>query len=173
MTGYRFTPLSAAKSHGFLQKDAELIERYDAGQSVILLFKSDQEEIYQAVLSKKSGPLYRGIASTDIPFSSDEVQTVGGMSFEDKREAATLLSVVSQDEEVAYIEAGIEPDIERREVKKGERISFLFPFGVQLDHLYPMAFDKDGKELYYFGYPKGENILKSEDYKWHRTINGQ
>ncbi|WP_449539743.1 hypothetical protein [Ferdinandcohnia sp. Marseille-Q9671] len=172
ISGYRFTAFSAAKSNDFLSKDAELMEQYKIGASVIFLFKDDEEEIYQTVLSEKSGLLYRSSASTTIPYISDTIQTVGGISFTTKNDAATLLSVISYDEEVAYIEAGVEPSLERKEIKKGERISFLFPFSEQIDFLYPTAFNKAGKKLYYFGYPKDTNEFKSEDLKWHE-INGQ
>lgn len=172
ISGYRFTALSAAKSHSFLSKDAELIEQYDTGSSFIFLFKSDEEEIYQTVLSEKSDVLFRGSVSTNIPYSSDKIQTVGGISVTTENDAATLLSVISHDEEVAYIEAGVDPYVERKEISKGERISFLFPFSEQIDFLYPTAFNKDGKKLYYYGYPKDTNVFRSEDFKWHK-IDGK
>ncbi|WOV88769.1 hypothetical protein QWT69_06585 [Sporosarcina oncorhynchi] len=172
INGYRFTALSAAKSNSFLSKDASLVERNDANSSVIFLFKSDRDEIYQTVLSEKSGPFYNSSVSTDIPYSSDAIQTVGGISVTTKKGAATLLSVISYDEEVAYIEAGVEPNVEKKEISKGERITFLFPFMKQIDFLYPTAFNKNGEKLYYYGYPKDTNVIKIEDLKWHK-INGQ
>ncbi|MBT2637599.1 hypothetical protein [Bacillus sp. ISL-39] len=166
--GYRYTALSAAKSHSFLSKDAELMEQYETDSSVISLFRNNEEQIYQTVLSEKSGVFFRGSVSTNIPYSSDKVQTVGGISATTENDAVTLLSVISYDEDVAYIEAGVEPNVERKAISKGERISFLFPFSEQLDFLYPTAFNKDGKKLYYYGYPQDTNVFKSEDYKWHK-----
>jgi len=166
--GYRFTALSAAKSHSFLSKDAELMEQYETASSVISLFRNNEEQIYQTVLSEKSGVFFRGSVSTNIPYSSDKVRTVGGISATTENDAVTLLSIISYDEDVAYIEAGVEPNVERKAISKGERISFLFPFNEQLDFLNPTAFNKDGKKLYYYGYPKDTNVFKSEDYKWHK-----
>ncbi|CEG26288.1 hypothetical protein [Bacillus sp. B-jedd] len=168
INGYSFTALSAAKSNTFLSKDAELMEHYDTGSSVIFLFKSDKQKIYQTVLSERSGLFFRSNASTNTPYSSDKIQTVGGMSFSNEKDEVTLLSLISYDEEVAYIEAGIEPNLKRKEINKGERIAFLFPFSEQIDSLHPIAFNKDGKKLYYLGYPKDTNIFKNEDFKWHR-----
>ena len=170
--GYRFTALSAAKSNTFISKDAELMGQYDMGSSVLFLFKSDEEERYQTVLSEKLGVFYRSSSSTYIPYSSDKIQTVGGMSVTTSNDEATFLSVISYDEEVAYIEAGVEPNMERKEIKKGERISFLFPFSEQIDFLYPAAFNNDGKKLYYYGYPKDTTIIRSDDLKWHK-IDGE
>jgi len=168
ISGYRLTALSAAKSNSFLSRDAELMEKYDTGSSVIFLFKNDKEEIYQTVHSEKSGVLFRSSASTYIPYNSDKIQTVGGISVTTKNDETTLLSVISYDEEVAYIEAGVEPYIERKEISKGERVSFLFPFSEQIDFLYPTAFNKDGKKLYHYGYPKDTNVFNGEDFKWHK-----
>lgn len=87
--------------------------------------------------------------STNVPISADEIQTVSIFSFTGKDEAATLLSVISNDREVAYIEAGVEPDIERKAIQKGERISFLFSFSEQVESLNATAFNEEGKALYY------------------------
>ena len=124
------------------------------------------------MLSEKSGVLFRSSVSTGIPYSSDELQSVGAISFTSEKDAATLLSVVSNDEKVAYIEAGVEPNIERKEIHKGERISFIFPFSEQIDFLNPTAFDKGGKAIYYYGLPKNVNQVHiPEDFKWHKIVD--
>nr|WP_106779267.1 hypothetical protein [Lysinibacillus timonensis] len=172
ISGYRFSALSAAKSNAFLSEDAELMEQYNIGSSVIFLFNSDLDQVYQTVLSEKSGLFFRSSLSTYIPYSSDKIQTVGGISFTTDHNEGALLSVISFDEDVAYIEAGIEPNIERKEIKKGERISFLYSSSQPLYSLYPVALNKEGKILYYYGYPKDSNIISSEDLKWYR-FDGQ
>ncbi|WP_223492091.1 hypothetical protein [Sutcliffiella horikoshii] len=169
LSGYRFTALSAAKSHAFLTKDAELMDQYEIGSTDVFLFKSDVEQEYRTVLTQKSGVFFSSRASMYIPYSTDEIQTVGGASFNYEKDAGSFISVVSNDEEVAYIEVGVEPNIERKEIKKGERISFLFPFSEQIDFLNPTAYDKDGNELYYHGYPRDTNVFKHEEFKWHKT----
>lgn len=118
-SGYRFTALSAAKENPFLSKDAELVEAYDAGNSTKFLFKNDSEEIFQTVLTEKYGLLHRSTVSTNVPFSADEIQTVSSFSFTGNNDTATLLTVISNTEEVAYIEAGVDADLERKSVKKG------------------------------------------------------
>ncbi|MED4015164.1 hypothetical protein [Sutcliffiella cohnii] len=83
-------------------------------------------------------------------------------------EAATYLSVLSTNDEVAYIEVGIEPDVIRREIRADEMVSFYFPFSQQIDFLHPTAYDKDGNALYYYGYPKNSTTFSTDDFKWHR-----
>lgn len=168
LSGYRFTALSAAKSNVFLPEDAELMEQYDSGSSVIFLFKSDKEKMYHTVLAEKSFFYYSGL-STYTPYSSDEIQTVGGISYTTKNDTASLLSVISYDEDVTYIEAGVEPYVERKEIRKGELITFLFSFSNQIDQLNAVATNKEGEELYYFGYPKNATYINlNEDLRWYK-----
>jgi hypothetical protein len=168
VTGFKFTALSAAKSNPNITKDFELVEKYDAGTTVIYLFKSNEKKLYRTVLSEKSGLLFRSSSSTYIPYSKDSLQTVGGISYRTDKDAFTLLSVISFDDDVAYIEAGADQDLQRKEIKKRERISFLFPFSKQIDLLNAAAFNKNGKKLYYYGYPNGANSINSKDLKWHK-----
>jgi hypothetical protein len=145
------------------------VEKYDAGTYVIYLFKSNDKKLYRTVLAEKSGLLYRSSSSTYIPYSNDSLQTVGGMSYRTDKKAFTLLSVISFDDDVAYLEAGAEQDLQRVEIIKGEHISFLFLFSKQIDLLNASAFNKNGKKLYYYGYPKGTTSFNSNDLKWHKV----
>ncbi len=169
LSGYRFTALSAANNHAFLSSDAELIDQYKIGSSGIFIFKSEEENEYRTVMTEKSGLLFSGNQSTFIPYNSDELQLVGAASFINDKDEASFISFKSNDDKVAYIEAGVEPHIERKEIKKEERVSFLFPFSEQINFLYPTAFDKDGNELYYFGFPKDSNMHNQDDLRWHKT----
>ncbi|QOR67326.1 hypothetical protein IM538_04080 [Cytobacillus suaedae] len=167
ISGYRFTALSAAKSHAFLPADAELLEQHDTGSSVIVIFKSDKEEKYRTLLAEKKGMFYICRHSTFTPYRSDSIQTFGGFSFITKNDEASVFSVISYDEEVAYIEAGVEPNRERKEIRTGVPVTFIFSYSKQLDQLNPVATNKEGEELYYYGY-----LNLYEDIKWHK-IDGQ
>lgn len=171
ISGYRFTALNAAKSNPLLSKDAKLMEKHNIGSSDIFLFKSDKKQLYQTVLSEKSKVFFRSSALTYIPYSSDPLQTVGGMSVTNKSNAFTFVSIKSNDGKVAYLEAGKGPNLVRKEIRKGERVSFIFQFSKQIDNLNLTAFDQDGNKLYYYGYPKDTNIFKTEDLKWHKIVN--
>jgi hypothetical protein len=102
LSGYRFTALSSVKDARFLPTDAELLEQHDTGSSVILIFKSDKEEKYRTVLAEKKGMFYRSRHSTFTPYRSDNIQTFGGISYTTKNDEASVFSVISYDEEVAY-----------------------------------------------------------------------
>ncbi|EDL66457.1 hypothetical protein [Bacillus sp. SG-1] len=167
VNGYRFTPESAAESSAGLSKDFELIDTHEVYSDTVMLYKSDEQKEYRTVLASKSGWLYKGYTSTYVSYNSDPVRLVGGMSVTTENNALTYMSILSMDENVSYIEAGIEPYVRRQEVSKGERISFLFPFSEQLENLNPVAYDANGNKLYYFGYPKNTNEFSDKDYKWH------
>ncbi|WP_409250749.1 hypothetical protein V1502_11285 [Bacillus sp. SCS-153A] len=118
-------------------------------------------------MAEKSGWLYKSYTSTYVSFNSDPLRLVGGMSVTTENNALTYMSFLSMDDNVSYIEAGIEPDVRRKEISKGERSAFLFPFSELIENLNPVAYDKDGNKLYYFGYPKDTNSISMEDFKWH------
>ncbi|WP_044338973.1 hypothetical protein [Rossellomorea aquimaris] len=168
LSNYRFTPESAALSNPALTDDFEYVDQHGLGEAEVLLFKSDEKEEYMTVLAEKSGLLYRSNSSTYTPYTSDPLQLVGGMSLATEENALTYLSVISNDDKVAYIEAGVEPHVERRGVSVGERVSLLFPFSENINKLNATAFDQNGKKLYYLGYPKGTNMFRQEDFRWHK-----
>jgi hypothetical protein len=169
ISGFRFTAVSSAKNHSFLANDSELIDDYKVGSSVISLFKSDKEKIYHTVLTEKNRFFYRSSVSIFTPYSSDKIQTIGSLSITTENTTATFISIVSNDEEVSYIEVGVEPNVERKEINKGERITFLYPFSEHINLLNPTAFNKDGEKLFYYGYPKDTNVFNTDDIKWHKV----
>ncbi len=166
---FRFTAVSSAKNHAFLENDSELIGEYKVSSSYIFLFKSDKEELYRTVLTEKKWAFYRSNVSTFTPYSSDEIQTIGAMNVSTENTSATFISVISNDEEVSYVEVGVEPNIERKEINKGERITFLYPFNKQINQLNPTAFNKDKEKLFYYGYPKDTNVFNTDENKWHKV----
>ena len=168
--GYRFTPSSAAKSNAFVSNDYELIEQYKVGPDVIFLFKSDEKKEYRTVVAYKKNLFYQSNYSTVIPFSSDAIQTIGGISYHLNNEGATLLVVKSDDEEVSYIEIETELGVEKKQIKQGETIHFLLPYSVQLDNLNASAFNQVGQKLFYYGYINDNNIHLN-DLKWYKVID--
>ncbi|KAB2951510.1 hypothetical protein F9B85_11930 [Heliorestis acidaminivorans] len=166
---FRFTAVSSAKNHSFLENDAELIGEYKVGSSFIFLFKSDKEELYRTVLTEKDGLFYRSNVSTYTPYSSDKIQTAGVLNVSTGNTDATFISIISNDEEVSYIEVGVEPNVKSKRINMGERVTFLFPVSKQIYLLNPTAFNKDGEKLFYYGLPKDTNVFNTDDIKWHKV----
>lgn len=170
ISGYRFTALSAAKSNTFVSNSSVLLEQWDTGSSSLFLFKDDKEETYRIALSEKKGFLYISRVSTYVPYSDDDIKTIGGMSYRTGNEEFTLLIIESNVNEVAFIEAGRKLEREKQKINQGERISFLFPYSKQIDRLNTLALNEDGEKLYYFGYPENKNQIDlNKDLRWHKS----
>ena len=163
-SGYRFTPLTAAKANTFVTKDYELIGEYKNDSSIFYLFKSDEKQEYMTVYVNKSNFFYRSSVSTLIPYSKDSLQTIGGMSVQFKDDQATVFVVHSMDETVDSIILDLEFGIEKKAISKDETVYFLLPFTKQIDQLKAKALDKEGNELYYYGYEKDT----FDNLKWHK-----
>lgn len=164
--GYRFSAQSAARSNTFITKNYHLFASYASGPFGIFLFKSDVNRMYRTVLSERSGPLYRSSVSVYIPYQSGALQTVGDMNYSSPDNGFTFMSFKSNNNNVAYIEAGVQPNRERKEIKEGQTISFWFDHYVSRPDI--EAFDAQGKELYYYGYPKNTSEFSSNNFSWHK-----
>ncbi|AST91896.1 MULTISPECIES: hypothetical protein [Sutcliffiella] len=172
-SGYRITPLSAANAFPLLPKDAELVEEMKISTTPIFVYKSEEENQYVSVTSEKNGVFYRSTQSTFVPIRTDSLQTVGLMNFRNKDGEGTYFSVLSTDEEVFYIEVGIDPDVIRKEIRAGESVSFYLSSFEVINFLYPTAYNKDGKPLFYYGIPKNAPTYTPEDIKWHEIIEAE
>jgi hypothetical protein len=176
LIGYRFTPLSAAKAHSFVTKDDELIGQYKDDSSIFYLFKNDKEQQYRTVYVQKRLFIYVGNTSTYISYTDDPIQTIGGMSIDNKLNSATLLIVRSLDENISSIIIETENHTEKKPVPDDGIVHFLVPYSKPLAQLYPIALNKSDEPIYYFGYEK--NYSKEVDshvilanLKWHKIKN--
>lgn len=166
-SGYRFTPLAAAKANSFVTREYEVIGEYKNDSSIFYLFKNDDKQEYRTVYVNQSNFIYRSTASTTFPYSQDSLQTIGGMSIQYKEEKATLFVVHSMDEKIDSIKLDSEFGIEKKVISKGEIAYFLLPYSKQIDQLNAIALDENGDKLYYYGYKKGS----LNNLKWIRVEN--
>ena len=164
--GYRFSSENAAKSNAFITKNYQLFASYKTGPFGVFLFKSNVNRMYRTVISQRHGIFYRSNVSVFIPFRSGALETVGYFNDSTSDHGFTFMSFKSNSNNVAYIEAGIKPNREIKEIKKGQTVFFLLDQYVHEPDI--EAFDAQGKELYYFGYPKNTSIFTSNSFKWHK-----
>lgn len=166
ISGYRFSAQSAARSNAFITKSYHLFASYKTDPYGIFLFKSDVDKMYRTALSKRSGILYRSGDSVYIPYQSGALITVGSMDDLDPKNGFTFMSFKSNSSNIAYIEAGVKPNRERKEITKGQSVYFLFEHHVSQPDV--EAFNKQGRELYYYGYPKNTNVF-GNNFGWHKV----
>lgn len=168
-SGYRFTPKQAADSHAFLEKGAQVISEVDVGWGYAYIYKVS--DYHLTVLSIKSGFLWRAPVSThikDVNDKDDSIRTIGWMSFtNNEKERATILVIENKDENVAFIEAGKESERNKKSVRKGELVTFVWDEALFLHNIEPVALSSDNNKLYRYGYPLGTTYLSDQDVKWH------
>ncbi|HHY24733.1 MAG TPA: hypothetical protein GX527_11005 [Clostridiaceae bacterium] len=162
---YRFTPLAAAKAHFDVGMNAVSLGDVDFGWSHIYVFNTDNGP--RTVISIKSLFLWRAPAAVHFQSSTDEIKTVGWMSYFDKKGQATVFAVETSNPTIAFIEAGPPNERIRKEVKVDTPIIFSWNRGLQFNNLKPIAFSTDGTPLYEYRYPENTTVIRSEELKWY------
>lgn len=166
---YRFTPLAAAKAHFDVGKYAVSLGDVDFGWSKVYIF--DTANGPRTVISIKSLFFWRAPAAVHFEQSTEEIRTIGWMSYLDKKGQATVFAAETSDLKIAFIEAGPPNERIRKEVKVDSPIIFSWNTKVQSNDLKPIALSEDGTPLYEYRYPKNTNVFRSEDLKWY-SVNG-
>lgn len=162
---YRFTPLAAAKAHFDVGKNAVSLGDVDFGWSKVYVF--DTAAGPRTVISIKSLFLWRAPAAVHFESSTDEIRTIGWMSYLDKKDQATVFAVETSDPKIAFIEVGEPNKRTRKEIKVDSPIIFSWDTGVQFNDLKPIAFSIVGTPLYEYRYPKNTNVFRGEELKWY------
>lgn len=162
LSGYRPTALSAAKANFFMTPECKNVEKIQEGHDIFYLFKSDKKEIYQTVLVQKKVFLYKRVYATGISSTNDSLETIGGMSYRLNHEG-TLFVVLSHDENVSYITINSKQGIIKKSIEHSKLVSFYIPYAQQIDLLEAVAYDKNDRPIYYYGYDDDDNL------RWNRV----
>ncbi|OPA78702.1 hypothetical protein BVG16_12665 [Paenibacillus selenitireducens] len=165
MNGYRFNALSAAKANSFVPKDSILIDEVDYSWGRFYIFDSPEKPVTAITLQS-----YRFLWSSRMSVyhyhRDDRIITIGGGTLNNPKEKATVISIIVDDPDVSYLEVGPESNRVKRGVNLGKPMTFAWDVAVQLNFLYPKAFNKNGELLYEYRYPK-TNYIRQEDLRWY------
>ena len=163
--GFRLDGLTAARANSFVPKDSILQDQVDYKWGTVYIFDSPEKPM-TAISMKKLGFLW--ISDTSVYFlrNEDPIRTIGGVSLANVKEKATVFSVIVEDPEVAYIEAGTESHREQKQVILGEPITFSWDVPIHWNDLNPKALNGEGEVIYEYRYAKS-NIIRLEDLKWY------
>lgn len=164
-SGYRLTGLQAAKTNSFVPKDAILLDQVDYSWGSVYILDSSEKPI-TAISHKKLGFLWVSRASSYFFHNNDPVKTIGGMIVSDQGKEATVFSVLVNDSQVAFIEAGAEGERQRKNVVLGEPVTFSWDKPIFFHDLNPLALDQAGNILYEYRYAS-PTYTRSEDLKWY------
>ncbi|WP_262681494.1 hypothetical protein [Paenibacillus sp. J5C2022] len=130
----------------------------------------DSEEKPITVISiRKFGFLWVSRMSVYYYHNDDSIKTIGGISLNNEKEKATVFSVMVNEPQVTYIEAGPELKRLKKEVQLGKSITFSWEETINWNVLNAIAFNSEGKPLYEYRYAKS-NFIRFEDLKWYPIV---
>ena len=165
--GYRFDSMDAVKANSQIPKGAQLLDQVNFKWGNIYIF--DTEDKPMTVISlKKLGWFWVSNTSVFHYRNQDPVRTIGGATFADKNNSASVISIIVYDPDVAYIEAGPENDRLRQEVTLEMPLTFWWEYSIKWSDLAPKAYDSEGNVLYEYRYPE-TNHTNQEDLKWYHV----
>lgn len=163
---YKLNALSAARANPFVPEDSILLDKVDYPWGKVFIFDSSEKPV-TAISFKYLGFLWFSGMSTYYFHNNDSVKTIGQLSYsDDKGHAATVLSVLSSEPAISYIEVGPDGNRLRKKAQLNEPITFYWDKSFPWNDFDAKAFDENGKVLYEYGYPEA-NYIRSEDLKWY------
>lgn len=167
--GYRINSLDAAKAIHFTDNDVILIDQLNMDWADIYFFYDDKEDKYHTSIAEKKWFLYDSSVSICLyNYKEDSIKTIGSIAYEnDKGKSIIALLIESMDPEVDYVEAKLDGKVVRSKVMIGDPRILSFKGSSNISQLELVAYNIDREGLYYYGYPKGTDCCKDEDYKWH------
>lgn len=165
LSGYRFSPYEAAMAHFDMDKSATEFGDVNFQLSRVYLFNTSNGP--RTAIATKEGLLWRAPAAVRFSKSSDQIKTVGWMSYNGRQGHVMVFAVETEDPTVAYIQAGPTTDRIKKEISAKEPVIFSWNKEIDINNLNPIALSKDGKILYEYRYPKNTTSVSSEDLKWY------
>lgn len=148
MSGYRFTPLSAANADDLVTKNHIFIEYYGDGTNKYYLYKSDSDKEFLTVLIEKKWFTYIRKHTVTIPYSEEKIQTIGGMTNIVSRSGQSSLIIRNSSEDVDYIKFETTDGEEEIKVSKDSYTYLSIP--VNTPSVAIRAFDIHNNYLYYY-----------------------
>lgn len=165
MGGYRFDALSAARANSFVSKDSILIDEVDYSWGRFYIFDSPEKKPVTVITLKSYRYLWSSRIVINHDHRDDRIITIGGGTLNNPD--ATVISIIVDDPDVSYLEVGPESNRVKREVDLGKPMTFSWDIPVQLNFLYPKAFNKSGELLYEYRYPTNTHYIRQEDLRWY------
>ena len=165
-SGYRLSPLNAAKSHFDVGRSAKLLGEVDYGWSIVYFM--DTDEGTKTVIAVKSIGLWRAPVATYCLPTEGQINTIGSINYHDDNGQITAFAVQVTEPDVAYIEIGPENHRIKKSVESDNLLIFSWEEAIRFNDLNPIALSADGQLLYEYRYATDTNVIKLEDLKWYR-----
>jgi len=170
MAGFRLSPEAAAKAHAFLEKDSLLVHTEETSLGKVYVYV--QDDYYLTIMPEKKFLLWRAPASVTtkgINDKNDLIRTIGSLSVTTDKGAVTVMVINVKDDNVKYIEAGIELQRERQEVKKDKNVVFVWDKPYLYHQVNPIALSGTGEILYKYQIPMNNASIDQKELRWHKA----
>ncbi|MCM1991277.1 hypothetical protein [Oceanirhabdus seepicola] len=169
ISGYRISPLAASRANGFIKEDFELINDLDLDWAYIHFYHDKENDKYYTAISEKKLFMYVSRCSVwHYSNNEDPIRTIGSMNYNNgKGKFAKLLMVDTDDKNIESIIIRDEHESIETKINVDSPQIIIFDKFLNLNDCDVVALDENNQEIFYYGYPRGTNILRDEDYKWH------
>lgn len=163
--GFRLDGLAAARANSFVPNDSILLDQVDYNWGSVYIFDSSEKPM-TAISLKKLNFLWISNTSVYYYHNEDPIRTIGGVSLDNQKEKATIISVIVEDPEVAFLEVGPDSQREQKQVILGKPITFSWDVLISWNDLKPKAINSEGEVIYEYRYAES-NVIRLEDLKWY------
>jgi len=170
LAGFRLSPEAAAKAHAFLEKDSLLVHTEETSLGKVYVYA--QDDYFLTIMPEKKFLLWRSpssVTTKDIKDKNDLIRTIGSLSVTTNKGSATVMVINVKDDNVKYIEAGIELQRERQEVKKDKNVVFVWDKPYLYHQVNPIALSDTGEILYKYQIPINNASIDHKELRWHKA----
>ncbi|MZQ81073.1 hypothetical protein GQF01_02850 [Paenibacillus sp. 5J-6] len=168
--GTRFTPISAMKAQISVGSDITVFDQVDLPWGKVYLVDTPSGE--RTAVVRKKGPFWfcNSVTTFDNTNDSDPLRTIGWLNYQysgvTPSESAALIAVISNDSQVAYIEAGVGVDRVKKKIEPNEPLLIWWPKTFPGSTLKPVALSSEGKVLYEYRFAQ-ENVTDTKTLRWY------
>lgn len=169
----RLTPLAALKANPFIEKDISIIKEIDMDWGKVYIV--DTPEAIKTAVVEKHGLLWNSSVSfyaEKETLEKEQLKAIGYMSYTNsKQKQIQVLAIWNEDPKVTTIHIRREDGkVFTQPAPLNQLILFTWDEIFNINTTDIFALNEDGKALYYYGYPKGTNILRDSEFKWHPIV---
>lgn len=173
LSNMRLTAVSALKANPFIGKEIRIIKQIDMDWGKVYIV--DTLESIKTAVVEKHGLLWNSSVSfyaEKETLEQEQIKTIGYMSYTNSKQKQTqVLAMWNEDPKVSTIHITREDnEVFIQPTPLNELILFTWDEVFNINTTDILALNEEGKALYYYGYPKGTNILRDSEFKWHPIV---
>lgn len=109
IAGFRLSLEAAAKAHAFLEKDSLLVHTEETSLGKVYVYA--QDDYFLTIMPEKKFLLWKAptsVTTKGINDKNDLIRTIGSLNATTDKGSVTVMVINVKDDNVRYIEAGIE-----------------------------------------------------------------